>query len=284
MSRLRAILFVPVLSLAHLSHGWGDTGHMVIAEIARRHLNSEALAEAERLVRIGGNDRTSTFCTAACWADDTRSRESGPWHYINLHFRADGTPSENKPLEENAVWVIERFQKVLADRSKPDGERADALRYLLHFVGDLHQPLHAVARDTDRFPKGDRGGNDFAIEPPAGMAQSVRNLHSLWDAGAGLFPRVQRPVTPEGKQVIDNLADRLMREHPRERSEAWSVLEPMKWAEEGLELAKRVVYDLEEGRRPDRAYLDRAQAASAERSALAGYRLAELLNRALPRS
>jgi hypothetical protein len=278
MNLYRTLLPFALVFAAVSAQAWNDTGHMVIAEIARRQLDPAVLQEANALLQVGGTERTREFICAACWADDTRTPENGPWHYINLHFRDDGRPSSNVPLEENAVVAIRRFSAVLRDRSRPQVQRADALRFLLHFVGDLHQPLHAVARDSDEFPKGDRGGNDFAIQAPAGFESNVRNLHILWDLGVGVFPRTQRPLSHAHRLLVEGLASSIMAAYPRESIAGIDDLEPMNWAREGLAVAKTVVYDLEPGSRPDTAYIAKAQPVAALRAAMAGYRLANVLN------
>ena len=265
---------------------WTDTGHMVIAAIAKRDLRPSVLAEAERLLQIGGTGRTSDFITAACWADDVRSqrRETSTWHYMDFHFRKDGKPSELKADAENAAWAIDKFTKILGDQTKSDAERADALRFILHFVGDIHQPLHGTARDTDEFPKGDRGGNDFEILPPASMKdadRAPRNLHSLWDLGAGLFTSETRPLSATGQKRIDIEATTLVAALPRDTFRLLKRQNPVDWAKESFEASKKDVYSLEEKTSPSESYMMRARTVAAQRATLAGYRLADLLNRTL---
>jgi hypothetical protein len=280
-------VFTGLLALTGSAFAWNDTGHMVIAAIAEERLAPEVRAEAHRLVSIGATDRTNTFLTASAWADDARDRESAPWHYINFFFRDDGKEPQGKPEAENVVVAIERFSKVLADRMRPDEERAAALRYLIHFVGDVHQPLHAVARESDKHPTGDRGGNDFAIVPPASLATMPRppqNLHVLWDLGAGLFPRIGRPLDGPREESVRRLAADLKMKHPPGAFDAELRIEdPMKWAKEGLEIARNVVYTLPEGSQPSAEYMRKAREVSGERAALAAYRLADLLNRLMKR-
>jgi hypothetical protein len=258
---------------------------MTIAAIAYDHLSSKAKLEADRLLKTGGTPKTADFLTAACWADDIRRdrRETGPWHYIDLHFRTDGKPTSNKPDAENAVWAIAKFKAVLADKTQSDESRADALRFLLHFVGDIHQPLHVVSHDTDQLPDGDAGGNKFKIEPPAGVGgdRPPRNLHALWDFGCGLFPSgVFRPLTLEGRQEIEALAKKIEQDRPMSKKIV-SDADPMSWAEAGLRVSKEYVYSLPEGTAPSEAYLKKGQEVSETRAAEAGYRLAALLNSVL---
>jgi hypothetical protein len=260
---------------------------MVIAAIGERNLTTETRLEAERLLKVNATPRAHDFITAGPWADDVRPQreESAPWHYVNILFRADGRRITTRHPEEHVVVAIERFTKVLSDKSRPDAERADALRYIIHFVGDVHQPLHTTARVSEKFPQGDRGGNDFRIKPPSSFSREQRpptNLHALWDAGVGLYPRIERPLTAEGRFLIELQANTIMASLPR--ASFRNVLEqrPMAWAQEGHQVAKAVAYQIEEDTVPTASYMRAGQAASARLSALAGYRLADLLNRTLP--
>lgn len=274
---MRALLTIAFSALACLSLAWIDTGHMVVAAIAQPDLKPLAKMEIDRLLKIGGDDRTRDFLGAACWADDTKTPETGPWHYINYHFRADGQPSKLGPEKENVLLAIERFSAILRDRGRPDAERADALRYVLHFVGDVHQPLHSVARDTNTTPEGDRGGNEFKFEPPVDLAGfQVRNLHFLWDIGGGLFGATERPL--QNRTTIDEIAQRLRGELPRGYLPELAAKSLESWARESLTLAQSLVYALPEGKGPSEKYLAACRFASERRLTLAGYRLADLLN------
>ena len=282
----RTLPLCALLGLSVLSQAWIDTGHMVIATIAERGLKPKILAETERLLKIGGDAKNADFVTTSPWADDIRRQrpETGPWHYIDYHFRSDGKPDTNKPDAENAVWAIQKFSAILQDKTKSDAERAEALRFLIHIVGDIHQPLHATARDTDELPTGDKGGNDFRITAPpvfGDMTRPPRNLHSFWDFGGGLFRGEPRPLSSESKARIDALATKLTAEYPAKAFKAVSDLNPDDWAKESFELSKTVVYDLKEGSTPSDAYVQKAQDVSGHRIALAGYRLARLLNQLL---
>jgi hypothetical protein len=252
---------------------------MVVSAIAEQELRPEVLQQVERLLRIGGDEKTRDALGAACWADDTKTAENGPWHYINFHFKADGTAATNKPLPENVVWAIEKFDAVLRDRTRTEAERADALRYLLHFVGDIHQPFHSVARDTDEHPTGDRGGNDFVFDEFSLAGFNVRNLHFLWDIGGGLYGGTPRPLT--NRSTIDQLADRLRRENGREQLPELKAKSTMAWAIESQTIAQSVGYSIPERKRPSEPYLAMVRFISERRLAVAGYRLADMLNRIL---
>src|SRR5689334_14950394 len=132
---------------------WGQEGHRVVALIAERHLTPAARAEAAQLLAIEG---ASGMAAVASWADDFRSthRQTAPWHFVNIPLAAAGYDhARDCPDEQSVVAKPNEFAAVLADRSARDRKRALALKFLIHLVADLHQPLHA----SDRH---DRGGNE----------------------------------------------------------------------------------------------------------------------------
>jgi len=285
MRFLRVVAPVGMLAATCVSQAWNETGHMVIAAIAEQHLAPIAKTEALRLLRVNATDKALNFVTSGPWADDIRSqrRETSSWHYINFFFRTDGRRAKGKPEPENVVWAIEQNRKILADRSRSDNERADALRFLIHFVGDAHQPLHTGARETVDSPDGDKGGNDVKILPPnlPFFDRPATNLHSLWDGGAGLFPYVGRPLDDDRGKTIYALATALMAARPERSMRGTHDLNPMHWAQEGFSLAKNVAYKFAPNLPLDDAYLIKARETSAEQATLAGYRLANLLNATL---
>ncbi len=283
MLRPRTLFALITLLVATSAQAWHATGHMVVADIAWRNMTPKAQAEAMRLVVIDAPAKSPDFFTAAVWADDTKTRENGPWHYIDLYFRADGKPTNLKPDAENVVWAIGKFSKTLSDKSASDKDRGQALRYLLHFVGDIHMPLHCSSRVTDANPKGDAGGNKFiAQDPSETVGRRGKNLHTIWDSGCGFFPELQRPLADESKTKLESLADACLAElNDADKSSAHSVTEPMAWANEGFHLAKDVVYTTPENKTPSKKYIETGQALCRKRVAIAGLRLADLLNRIL---
>jgi len=280
----RPIAVLAVLTIAAASQAWNAIGHMVIAAIAYKNLTPNVKAECDRLLKVNPDERATDFVSTGPWADDVRNqrRETGPWHYIDFHFRADGKSAAGKPDAENVVWAINKFSAILKDQSKPDADRAEALRFLIHFVGDIHQPLHATARETDEHPTGDKGGNDFHIEAPDSFGnqnRGPRNLHSLWDSGAGLLTAdARRPLTADGTAKVETLASEIASKQPEKSFKAAHDLNPEHWAQESFGFDKSFVYSLPENSKPTDEYIKKAEDIASQRVALAGYRLANLLN------
>ena len=148
---------------------WGTQGHQVIASIAQTQLTSSARKEVDRLLALEPGE---TLISISTWADEHRNPATGQWHYVN--FPRD-TCSYNEmrdcPEGKCVVGAIEKQASIL-EFDVSDEKRLTALKYLVHFVGDVHQPLHAGYLD-------DKGGNTYQLR--AFMRGS--NLHALWDTG-----------------------------------------------------------------------------------------------------
>lgn len=281
MPGFRKFIVLLVAALPISSLAWISTGHMVVAAIAYKQLKPKVRDRVDALLTIGGDEKTQDFYGASAWADDTKNRQTGGWHYIDNYFRSDGKPATGTPDPENVIWAINKFEGVLADKFAPGAERADALRYLIHFIGDVHQPLHCVSRETDEMPNGDAGGNRFKIQAVAGVPMYHPELHALWDFACGLYGEVPRPLTPEGKAAVDAVAGQCMKDFPEKTITAAHDLNPEHWMSESIGYAKSFVYNLPEGSEPSNAYLTQGRAICEERLAVAGYRLAQVLNKLL---
>lgn len=261
---------------------WSDAGHGAIANIAYRHLTPEVRAKVDKLLKTGVGKRHQNLAMMSFWADEVRDDDDATWHYINIHFRTDGKKVTTKALDENVVWAVNKFRARLADESLSDEQRAEAFRYLVHFVGDAHQPLHNVARDTDRYLTGDRGGNEFPITPGNGLPSWNTNLHRVWDSGCGAFALPMRAWETGANERILELSKTIEKAHPRSSlTNEIKNLNPDSWARTGFNIAKSFAYKTPMGRTPSTSYVKRGQEISMKRAALAGYRLAEILNKAL---
>lgn len=165
---------------------------------------------------------------------------------------------------------------VLRDASSSDADKARALRFLIHFVGDIHQPLHCTAQVTHAHPNGDRGGNLFKIT--ATQHSSGRNLHMLWDSGLMTFPNGSISVPPPLASIGPAIQPIVAKYKPAPALKG-KVDDFESWSQEGLMDAKEVVYkDITDGGEVTDAYLKRAIPLAQRKVAWAGYRLATLLN------
>ena len=246
-----------VLSVSGQAFGFGTDGHRIAGLIAQERLCAEAQQQVRTLGQGQGLDQLGL------WADWIRGEpeweHSAAWHYMNI---PDGARLEDyrHPPEGDILWAIRSFGARLADRQAPIAERRDALRFLVHFAADIHQPLH-VGRESDR------GGNMIDIDPGTG---GPVNLHRFWDTDA---------VALSGLEVEDyvrNLAGLIEANAP-----AWEQDMLMDWARES-QILRPEVYDFGgRGNRLTRDYLENAERITRVRLAQAGVRLAAEVNRAL---
>lgn len=273
---LLLMVAVALLRAPMAARAWNHTGHMVVAQIAYLRLTPAAKARVDQLGKIAAMPRTNTFVTAACWPDDLRSADNyyNEWHYIDRPFSPDGTALPTEMPQENVQWAIQQCVKTLKSKKTSDKEKARALRFLLHFVGDVHMPLHCTSRYTAEQQQGDAGGNGFKI-----TAGESKNLHHFWDSALGLLGEVKRPLNADGEAAILALANGILGDNPPESLPEWKERKVEKWVDEGFALARTVVYEgITEGQAPSAEYVARGRTLARKRLALAGYRLAELLN------
>jgi len=260
---------------------WNAEGHMIIAQIAYNHLDPQVKAKCDELIGVSlspyNSNSTSNFVTAAVWADDFKSDlGTGSSHYIDLLFSLDGTPTNGVTLEDtNVVIAIRQDIAILQNPTASQASQATALRYLLHFVGDIQQPLHCSTAVWASKPGGDAGGNGFTFSNSSDWS----NLHSLWDYGGGFLPNnISRPLNSSSQASLTSLAASIEADYPYSKS-IGSIPDPMVWAVEGETIAQTNCYvGITLGGTLSTAYTNKAQATTRQRMAIGGQRLAKLLN------
>lgn len=262
MSLFSLKLFPTFLGFAALCYGWGREGHRVVAHIAAGQLNKHARAEVARLLEAG-----ETLESVASWADEIRPqrRETGPWHYINIPV---GDKSGDwKPYCPAEGCVVQKLDALIAYLKSSSGsrvERAEALKFLVHFVGDMHQPLHT---GDNR----DRGGNDVKTI----FRDQPWNLHSVWDTALVEEVEKREPAFREQPGRGLNWFSRcLMR---RGRTD--------KWMWESRDQSRDVAYSLLSAERPapiTESYLATATPVVRKQLKRGGVRLAKVLNQIWP--
>lgn len=283
-------LCTPTISL-----GWGAGGHMIVARIAFARLNPRAKAQVNILLAIpinpaGVSAKSKDFVNAAHWADDIRSSPGfdsfAPLHFIDHSFSADGTRLPAIPAP-NIVTALRDNVKILKT-STDNNARAQALRFIIHFVGDIHQPLHCSTRVDSAHPDGDHGGNMVTIKITGsnGALQSI-NLHKYWDDGIERFPKggPGPQFLPPPLSQIPPAAALATGANPA-TDPAVKLNDPFNfqsWASESFVLARDVAYPgMTNGTQPNAAYRSKALKVVRQRVAWGGYRLAALLNAIWP--
>jgi len=253
VARRIALVLVALALVPSQSFGWGRDGHQVIANLAQSRLSPQARKGVAALLH------GATLASVSTYADNYRNNhpETGRWHYVNIPLTAghydparDCAPS---PEGDCIIAAIERFSTILADASRPADERAEALRFLVHFVADLHQPLHATTKD-------DRGGNDTQVT----FFGQPTNLHAVW--GSGLMEHTGLTVTA--------WTDLLKRSGISEEGHGT----PVQWAEESVRVAAKHAYRLPTNRELGQAYFDANLPILRQQLFRAGVRLAAFLN------
>lgn len=273
------------LCLSHSACAWNAEGHMAVAQIAYNHLNPVAKAKCDALIAItltNSSAGTSNFVTASVWADDFKTPlGTGIWHYLDLPFSLDGTSTSGVSVA--SFDVVRAINVCVTNLQNPllvQSNQAVYLRYLLHFVGDIQQPLHCSTAVSSSSPGGDAGGNGFSL---SGGVWS--NLHSLWDSGGGsLFDSLPRPLSVAGQNTLNAKVAVIEADSPYNyTTNLGTIPNPMTWAQEGLGLAQTICYvGITRNGTPGGAYLTTATNTTEQLIAKGGHRLADLLNTLYP--
>jgi hypothetical protein len=313
MRRL-AHLFAVVwaLGLAQPALAWWDGGHMQIAYVAYKQLDAPVKDKVDALLRLNPDypkwtagapdDRTArlyAFIHAATWADDiktddyhyTRDKADSPtagqnigyadhnqhayWHFKDTNFSPDGTPLP----PDDPVDIVTQLRLMIAalppSSGAPDDVRSYDLVWILHLVGDAHQPLHATGRFTRPIPNGDSGGNAELVIPATGETIA---LHAYWDSLFGGY------VSPFG--AVFDADDKGGLSRLSVNTASAQIADPQAWIDESFELAKQYAYVPPVSTGDNAVLLSRdyetgARNIARSQAALAAARLARLINTAL---
>ena len=277
--RIPVILATALLTLAisPAALAWSALGHRMVGELAQRHISPAALAQVELLL---AGEPDPTLAGVADWADRLRDldperfKATSRWHYVNTPpgLDCDYDAARDCPGGNCVIGAIQAQRRILADRSQSLEARRDALKFIVHFVGDVHQPMHANNHD-------DLGGNRYQVslrtelQPEAYARKHYvdgvmgTNLHSIWDyyilgtEGLSLAQYSDRldalpwpPMPADGPQTG-----------------------PEAWAGESCRLIEaRHVYP--DGHKMDRSYLDEYRPLAEQRVRQAAWRLAQILD------
>ncbi len=253
-----SVLFL--VSLAFPARAWAPEGHEIIAQIAADNLTPSAHLRISQLL---GGDAPALMVLDADWADEIRADrpQTVAWHFVNIEIGSKGyDPRRDCPHDDCVVAQINRDVAVLKQANAPHTARLEALLYLIHFVGDVHQPLHAADRH-------DKGGNRFVVY----LDHRRTNLHSVWD---------QDVVTALGREPLP-VAAAIEAQYSAAQKTAMMRGTPADWANESFEIAAHDIYAHLRFRGPVRLppdYPERQSAIVRLQLERAGLRLAMLLN------
>jgi hypothetical protein len=273
---------------------WGDEGHEIVGLIAEHYLAPAVRQKVDAILAqdksgLAATDTGDAIADESTWADKYRDADNRrlhyistrDWHFVDLEMSGPdmnaacfgrptlppGTAASAGPADDCVVDKIEQFEAELANPRTPAPERLVALQFLLHFVGDLHQPLHA---SDDH----DRGGNSKRVTT-ADMGSG--NLHAFWDT------QFVQALGADPRTIANSLIAKIT---PAEKA-GWETGKTEQWAMDSYAVSKQVAYGALPAPGQDgeyaltSAYETKAKAAAADQLSKAGVRLASLLNRAL---
>lgn len=283
-----AFTFLALFSLN--TYSWWSLGHKVVAHIAYQNLNVKAKNKVDALI-IQFNSvhpEIDSLEQMAIWPDELHGKQNiflyFHWHYITRPIYDINPPNnaQSRPRDkrvrnkttidtDNSVWALHQIINILQkNQAESLYEQARLFAFLIHITGDMHQPLHNATHISSLHPEGDRGGNEYFITY---NGKSV-NLHQVWDSGFGLF------TGSESLHHVDELSRYITTKYPLSYFEAATIqnLSPASWSDEGVNHAIEYVYVTPENETTNRIYINNGKKLSEKEVALAGYRLAALLN------
>ena len=277
------IFFILYLQF-HTINGWWCNGHMLVASIASRNLNNNTVKGLEPYIteHALSYPKSNSFITSACWADDLKTygnMANEEWHFATFPYikSAIFDSLDNFRNDSMVIWAINQAKNILTSKTTLLQDKSRYLSFLIHFVGDIHQPLHIATLFSSDFkaPEGDRGGNKYDIK-----GEHEDNLHMFWDAGVGMWEDEQdRPLNNSGIKYLDSWTDKIISLYPKDKfTDLLNEKNVEEWAKENFEFAVDMVYNTPLNEKPSDDYINKSRDICMRLVALAGYRLANLLN------
>ena len=274
------LIFVFITTLS--SHAWWDEGHKVIAKIAYDNLTPKAKKNIAQRLDCPPEFLEDVMVRQSVWADIIKKKgrkETGPWHYINKPYFVGIEESEIKIDRPNLVNKTNELTGILQESCREKGaDRDDALKFVIHFVGDIHCPFHNISLFTHhRFNKvsHDCGGTLFKVEPR-------RTLHFFWDGvPTELYEKDYRSRLNSFAGAVSEMYP------PSSLEKELSEKDIDKWSDEAHQIARKAYFKncrdktegyLEEGQTLSPQYQKEAEIIVKKQLALGGYRLANILN------
>ncbi len=255
------------LLLVGPAQAWGPLGHAIVADLAQQQLRASAQAEMQHLL---APEHSKSLASIASWADQMQNDPSqgALWqrtrnlHYVNFHdATCEYVPPRDCPDGRCVIAALAHYVDVLGDRSQGDAARREALKFVVHFVGDIHQPLHAGYRP-------DKGGNTYQVQ----FAVSGSNLHRVWDSG--LLSQRGLDAAAYAK-MLDALGPVPLPPMTGPQQDVYA-----QWASESCRITARAGF-YPRGHKIGHAYVDAELPVADLRLRQAGRRLATVINTAL---
>jgi nuclease S1 len=246
-------VFFLIPSIVDCASAWGPMGHSIIGEIAQ----SKLLPGTKRIIRE--QLQTRSLANISNWADQVKKkRKQRPWHYTNIpEGILEYDPRRDCPTGNCVTEIIPEMAQTLAKPRASLKDRREALKYLAHFVGDIHQPLHLGYAS-------DRGGNRISLR----YRGRNTNLHALWDQG--LIQRGRKSLVQYARRLNCRRTVSIRLKNLRE--------EVIRWGLESRKIVLNSVYNFNEKSGLSPNYIARSRVILNRRMCKAGTRLAGILN------
>jgi hypothetical protein len=316
------VVLFPAVFTSNVVLAWDDFGHEVVAQIAHDTLAKEsptAQRKLDSIIQADPRPMRKNLFVCAIWPDLNKHHNEvpnvpagffdgapveGSWHFVDVPYGTTNataitdfiniggvTPDPTQPdTTGNVVIAIRLYQTLLKNSLTSSGptlarDQADYVSWLLHYIGDVHQPLHCVTvtgslANYTPPASGDRGGNGFRV---SGLGK-ITELHAFWDDQLDLADREnglkEDHLNPDANK-ISSVASQIETDQPRTKfAQQLTKTDPADWATESHSFCVEV-YALTPKKKPGVQYVDFANGTAEERIALAGYRLAAVLKSAL---
>jgi hypothetical protein len=291
MRRVLSVAAVVAAMAASGTQAWWCTGHMTVVEIAKQKMQqstegTNALSAINSVMRKfsteGPFPKIPSVVEAGCWADDVKGgldMLTADWHFLNLPYDPTNFPIAHPPAQKETVNVVlTQLDKALR-RHPVYWEKSFALANMIHFYGDIHQPLHVTELFSATYPDGDLGGNRIDVTVNGSVSM---NLHAVWDSICGYYTvEPNRPLSSSGLAQISALATKFTGMHTGITPAEAAVWNTTEMAQEGYQYAVAYAYEnqavTQSGVSLSSAYISQCYYYATRRIVLAGLRLASEL-------
>ncbi|MGF7036962.1 S1/P1 nuclease [Mucilaginibacter lappiensis] len=250
---MKKLFIFCLIALSVVLVSWGFKGHRAIATIAQKHLTSNTAYVVSAYLK------GESMADIATWADENRNNKTAPWHFLNLplgltHEQFVKFVSES---DNNVYSAILKTEASLRDKSLTPDQKNEALKYLIHLVGDAHQPMHISRKE-------DKGGNTIQVR----FDNKGTNLHSLWDSKLVDHEGLSEPEIAKTYDVATTA-----------QIKQWQSDSPMEWIWESYQISSELYAQVKPGQVIDEAYYQKYISVIRRRIDQAGIRLAGELNK-----
>lgn len=281
---------------------WFDEGHMIVASIAWDDLSSEEQQKANYLISLlaDADPDYSDFIRAATWMDGIKGKGLhyfDGYHFINQYYVVYSPDVMPLYDDDNVVWAINQAIRTFKGYKPSEFSMGMSFRFLIHAVGDIHQPLHNTSRVSKGTPEGDRGGNSFPIDSILfgtyhGKPSYLTNLHKLWDSGVQSFASVNAAdsdydekkgeIETDKQEIYDYISNLKPEDTKIIEDKINNVTDPREWSRESFKLGIEYAYTgIQENTLPSKEYTQKGQVVCMEQAYIAGKRLSTILREIL---